>query len=387
MFELKLEDIFTQSSYEIALKKLKKSSFGFDNLAIDEICTVNFYEKLKDEILNLSYSPQPLRRVLIPKTDKNDFRKLAIPSLKDKLIQNILILELSNYFDKGFLNFSYAYRSGKSYVNAIYRLRDFLKIYPYIIKSDIKDFFENIDHEILMGILNNHIKDNRIIRLIELWVKNGIFSKFEYLYHRNGIHQGDVLSPLLSNIYLHQMDMFLYARGIDFVRYADDFVILSRSEEEAKKILIDLKVFLSTIKLSLNEDKTVIRDRTSEFMFLGINFKGEVLTIRDEKLSSIIKNISSKSKKKTIKESVDSLNSYIFHLKSINLKLLSENQRNRFMENFDEIITDLIRRFIKSTSKKILVGELVNLEFPFPLTNKLRKIKLFSYYKNAKNLG
>lgn len=175
MFELSLEEIFTQNAYDLALKRLKKSSLGLDGLSIDDICATSFYEDLKEEIFHLSYSPQPLKRAFMPKENKDELRKLAIPSLKDKFIQNILIFELSRYFDKGFSNCSYAYRSGKSYTNAIYRARDFLKTYTYVIKSDIKDFFENIDHNFLLEILNNHIKDSRITRLIELWIKNGIF--------------------------------------------------------------------------------------------------------------------------------------------------------------------------------------------------------------------
>ncbi|WP_172126951.1 CRISPR-associated endonuclease Cas1 [Campylobacter sp. RM16192] len=251
-------------------------------------------------------------------------------------------------------------------------------------KSDIKDFFETIDHNFLLDILNNHIKDSRITRLIELWIKNGIFSKFDYLSHTKGVHQGDVLSPLLSNIYLNQMDMFLHSKVIDFVRYADDFVILCRSKESAEQILAELKAFLSTIKLSINETKTAIHDQNSEFTFLGVNFKGSNLSISEEKRLSTLKKLSSQTRKPTIKESIENLNSYIFHLKSIKLKLLSLTQQDRLIKHFDETVTNLIRKFIKTTDKQTLVNELVNLEFPYPLTQQLKKSKLLSYYKNAK---
>lgn len=384
MFDLSLEEIFTQNAYDLALKRLKKSSLGLDGLRIDDICATSFYEDLKDEIFHLSYSPQPLKRAFMPKENKDELRKLAIPSLKDKFIQNILVSELSRYFDKGFSNCSYAYRSGKSYTNAIYRARDFLKTYTYAIKSDIKDFFENIDHNFLLEILNNHIKDSRITRLIELWIKNGIFSKFDYLPHQKGVHQGDVLSPLLSNIYLNQMDMFLHSKAIDFVRYADDFVIFSASKDNAEQILAELKAFLSTIKLSINEIKTAIYDQNTEFTFLGVNFKGSNLSISEEKLLSTLKKLSSQAKKPNIKESIENLNSYIFHLKSIKLKLLSLSQQDRLIRHFYETITNLIRKFIKTTDKRTLVDELINLEFPYPITLQLKKSKLLSYYKNAK---
>lgn len=125
MFDLNLEDIFTNSAFEYALKRLKCTALGLDGLSADDICTDVFYAELKDEIFNLSYSPQPLKRAFIPKENKDELRKLAIPSLKDKFAQNILARELSSHFDKNFSNRSYAYRSGKSYANAIFRARDF----------------------------------------------------------------------------------------------------------------------------------------------------------------------------------------------------------------------------------------------------------------------
>ena len=225
MFDLNLEDIFTKDTFDYALKRLKHTALGLDGLSIDDLCSEAFFAELKDEIFTLSYSPQPLKRAFIPKENKDELRKLAIPSLKDKFAQNILISELSGYFDKGFSNHSYAYRSGKSYSNAIFRARDFCLTHDFVLKTDIKDFFENINHEKLLEILRSNIKDTRIIRLIELWIKNGIFEHFDYTSHTKGVHQGDVLSPLLSNIYLDQMDKFLERSSIEFVRYADDFVL------------------------------------------------------------------------------------------------------------------------------------------------------------------
>lgn len=237
MFDLNLEDIFTAGAFEYALKRLKPTALGLDGLNAEDICSGEFYAELKSEIFSLSYSPQPLKRAFIPKEAKNELRKLAVPSLKDKFAQNILTRELSGYFDKSFSNRSYAYRSGKSYANAIFRARDFFQIYSFAVKTDIKDFFENIDHEKLLEILRSNIRDARIIRLIELWIKNGIFERFDYRAHVKGVHQGDVLSPLLSNIYLNQMDKFLEQSGTEFVRYADDFVMffVSYSRQEGTR--------------------------------------------------------------------------------------------------------------------------------------------------------
>ena len=384
MFDLSLEDIFTSSAFGYALKRLKHTSLGLDGLSADDICTDAFYAELKDEIFNLSYSPEPLKRAFIPKENKDELRKLAIPSLKDKFAQNILIGELSSYFDKGFSNRSYAYRTGKSYVNAVYRARDFFKTYDFVLKTDIKDFFENIDHEKLLEILRANIRDTRIVRLIELWINNGIFEHFDYRAHAKGVHQGDVLSPLLSNIYLNQMDKFLEQSGAEFVRYADDFVVFFTSQEASEQGLARLKDFLKTINLSLNEAKTSIHGKDSEFTFLGVNFKGANLSIGEAKFDRILAKLASSAKRPTISQSVENLNAYVHHLKAISLKLFSPPQNEIFGLRFDDVLTNLTRRFLKNTDKQTIADALSSVNFPYDLGKTAKKAKIISYYKNAK---
>ena len=384
MFDLSLEDIFTSSAFEYAVKRLKHTALGLDGLSLEDVCTDAFYAELKDEIFSFSYSPQPLKRAFIPKEDKDELRKLAIPSLKDKFAQNILIRELSDHFDKSFSNRSYAYRIGKSYPNAIYRARDFFKIYSFAVKSDIKDFFENIDHEKLLEILRANIRDARIIRLIELWIKNGIFDHFDYRAHAKGVHQGDVLSPLLSNIYLNQMDKFLENSGVEFVRYADDFVMFFTSRETAEQGLARLKDFLKIINLSINEAKTSIHGKDSELTFLGVNFKGSNLSIGEEKFERILSKLATSAKRPAARESVENLNAYVYHLKTISLKLFSPRQKDNFSLRFDEVMTNLTRKFLKSADKQTLADALSSVNFPYELGKTAKKAKILSYYKNAK---
>ena len=384
MFDLSLEDIFTAGAFECALKRLKRTALGLDGFNMEDVCSGEFYAELKSEIFSLSYSPQPLKRAFIPKEAKDELRKLAVPSLKDKFAQSILTRELSGYFDKSFSNRSYAYRNGKSYANAIYRARDFFQIFSFAVKTDIKDFFENIDHEKLLEILRANIRDARIIRLIELWIKNGIFERFDYRAHTKGVHQGDVLSPLLSNIYLNQMDKFLENSGVEFVRYADDFVMFFVSYEAAERGLARLKDFLKTIGLSLNEAKTSIHGKDSEFAFLGVSFKGANLSIGEEKFKRILAKLASAAKKQAISQSVENLNAYVYHLKAISLKLFSPSQKDSFGLHFDEVVTNLIRRFLKTVDKRALAEALTNLSFPYELGKTARKAKILSCYKNAK---
>ncbi|MCD8213814.1 MAG: CRISPR-associated endonuclease Cas1, partial [Campylobacter sp.] len=222
------------------------------------------------------------------------------------------------------------------------------------------------------------------IRLIELWIKNGIFSKFEYLKHTKGVHQGDILSPLLSNIYLDQMDKYLHAASVDFVRYADDFVMFASSKDQAELILSNLRKFLTTIKLSLNESKTAVFDRNSKFNFLGASFLDACLLIDDEKFDKILKKLSSQAAHADIKDNIVAVNSYVAHLRNIDLSLFSPAQQNIFSLKFDETMTKIVRKVLKTADKKSIADALSDLDFPYPLTNKLKKEKLFSYYKNAK---
>lgn len=265
-----------------------------------------------------------------------------------------------------------------------FALAIFFKIFSFAVKTDIKDFFENIDHEKLLEILRANIRDARIIRLIELWIKNGIFERFDYRAHAKGVHQGDVLSPLLSNIYLNQMDKFLENSGVEFVRYADDFVMFFVSYEAAKRGLARLKDFLKTISLSLNEAKTSIHGKDSEFAFLGVSFKGANLSIGEEKFKRILAKLASSAKKQAISQSVENLNAYVYHLKAISLKLFSPSQKDRFCLHFGEVITSLIRRFLKTSDKRTLAEALTNLSFPYELGKTARKAKILTYFKNAK---
>lgn len=331
MFNQALEEIFTYENLEKSYNKLKNTSLGLDELSLKDIKEQSYLQNIKEQILSNSYTPEPLKEVKIPKNKSGSFRTLAIPSLKDKLVQLCLSYHLNLYFDKLFSNKSYAYRPDKSYKNAIFRARDFLKTYKITLKTDIKDFFDSLDHELLMQILNSHIKDKNIINLLEIWIKNGAFLKHTYDKQKIGVHQGDVLSPLLSNIYLDYMDKYLESKNIDFVRYADDFVVFFNQEKEANAFKNELEIFLESIKLKLNLEKTKICDKNSSFTFLGVYFTGENLSISEKKFQKVLNKLSSNIKiSKNLNELVLNLNSYTIHLKSLNFKLFSESQTSKF---------------------------------------------------------
>ena len=180
------------------------------------------------------------------------------------------------------------------------------------------------------------------------------------------------------------MDKFLEHSSIEFVRYADDFVLFFSSREACEQALARLKNFLATINLSLNEAKTSFHDKDSEFTFLGVNFRSHELSIGDDKFTHILSKLTSSSKKPDIAQSVEGINAYISHLKTISLKLFSPAQKDSFCLHFDEVLTNLTRKFLKSIDKHTLAEALSNLNFPFELSHSIKKAKILSYYKNAK---
>ena len=240
MYNKTLEQIITKTNLINAYEQISKNSSGLDEVGFKEF-EKNLSKNINiliDDILNGKYTPEPIKKIEIKKEQSNELRPIGLSSIKDKIIQRVLYNELNDYFDKTFSNKSYAYRKNKSTIKAINRVTQYIqeKNY-YILKTDIDNFFETINHDKLLIILDKQISDKKIIRLISLFLQTGGFKEFNFYEHELGVHQGDILSPLLSNIYLDTMDRWLDKFNIPFIRYADDFVILAPKE----KIIINIK--------------------------------------------------------------------------------------------------------------------------------------------------
>jgi len=317
MYDKKLKEIFTIENLKKAKDSINTKSIGIDNKTLENIDL----KKLQLEVLSFKYIPEPLKKFEIKK-ENNKTRPLSIASLKDKIVQKVLADELDYYFDKKFSNKNYGYRKNKGTLKAINRVKDYLKRgYFCIYKSDIDNFFESIDHNILLNIL--HLELNKeIIKLISLFIKNGLFKQFEYLSHEIGVHQGDILSPLLSNIYLNQMDKFLEREEIEFVRFADDFVLFFRNCNEAEEKITKLQKFLKTISLNLNKDKSYFANIKKGFDFLGIYFQNKELKIENKRFNKQLLSLHKLSKEKLtfkeyickLKQKIDGLNRYYFKI-------------------------------------------------------------------------
>jgi RNA-directed DNA polymerase len=221
------------------------------------------------------YEPQAIRRTYIPKPGSDEQRPLGIPTVRDRVVQGAVRHVIEPIFEKEFAAHSYGFRPGRGCKDALWRVEELLKKgYVYVVDADLKSYFDSIPHERLMSRLRERIGDGRILGLIAAFLKADIMDGLKEWEPEAGAPQGAVLSPLLSNIYLNPLDHLMAAQGYQMVRYADDFVILCRSQAEAEQALTFVRQWCEAEGLALNSDKTEIVDvRTGGFDFLGYHFQ------------------------------------------------------------------------------------------------------------------
>ena len=292
MFTTPLEDIFTFQNLKSAFADISSKAIGLDEMSV-KVFKEDLQENLSNlakSVINGSYTPEPLKHIKIKKSAVDEFRPVGIGALKDKIVQKTLALELSSYFEKHFSDKSYAYRPHRGSLRAVKRVKDFLQRgYIWVYRSDIANFFEKISHDKLLSLLLQQISDERIVALIDLYIKNGSFQRYKYLEHFEGIHQGDPLSPLLSNIYLNQFDWFMENNDISFVRFGDDFILLAHSQKELEAEVAKVKKFITSLSLSLNENKSYTSHAIKNgFDFLGVRFDGWELSISKDRIDNAI---------------------------------------------------------------------------------------------------
>ena len=295
----------------------KKAHGGVDGLTIknyeDDI--QNNLKNLSQELVSDKYIPEPYLRIYLKKSN-NEKRPIGLPTIKDKIVQMAVRNAIEPIFNPEFLDCSYAYRPRKGHRKAIHRVEHYLKTgHVWVANCDIDNFFDTVDHSILLKQLEEKITDSKILRLIGLWLKIGIVQDGTYKSIQMGIPQGGIISPLLSNIYLHPFDKFLVFSGFHPVRYADDFVILEKHKKRAIEGFRESKKFLETeLKLKINPPEKPYSHIKSGFVFLGIQFRGYKRLISEKKFNkaiSKIENIESEIHTKSFGEIIDDINEKI----------------------------------------------------------------------------
>ena len=355
MFTKPLEYIALPSELKRSFEEISKNSLGIDDVSFSEFAEnlQTNLQKLSTAITTGTYAPEPLETIEIEKIGSDEKRKIALSAIKDKIVQQLLYTHLNPYYDKLFSNKSYAYRPEKSTLKALNRVSHFLNQgLRIVVKTDIDNFFDTIDHAMLLKLLKQEIQDNSLIRLISLLIQTGTFKSLDYNEHSLGVHQGDILSPLLSNIYLNEMDQWLEKYNITFVRYADDFVLLFHSFNEAKGTLQELKKFLKTLNLSLEETKTKIVHIKDGFEFLGVRFEGKQRSVVNERFQKSLSKIHMLgNNKQPFYSFVEDLNNYLMTLKNYYLKLI-ENNTVQIKQLQDAVIESASQKVYKSKSAK-----------------------------------
>lgn len=257
----------------------KRGCAGVDTVTLSKFAK-NLREnlfKLQAALLDGTYKPLPVRRVFIPKKDGGR-RPLGIPTVRDRVAQQAVYQVIGPIWDPEMEEVSFAYRPGRSVgkaVKAITKLRD--RGYEWVVDADINDYFENIDHKMLMDMVATKISDKHILRLVDMWLKAQVLDGKRLTEHLKGTPQGGVISPLLANIYLDYMDKKLLADGYKLVRYADDFVVLCSNKASASRAVKRVEEVLSDLKLELKAEKTRITSFGDGFEFLGNVFAGKLV--------------------------------------------------------------------------------------------------------------
>lgn len=232
---------------------------------------------LHQQLADRSYRPLAVRRTHIRKPGSKELRPLGIPCVRDRIAQTAFKLVLEPVFEVTFADCSYGFRPGCSCKDALREVDQLLKAgYRYVVDADIQGFFDNLDHSILMNRVRQRISDGTVLEYLHRFLKQGIMDDLRYWEPEEGTPQGSVISPLLANVFLNEFDHFLCERGYRLVRYADDFVILCSSAEEAQSGLHLVQDWMETNKLTLHPTKTHIanlHESGGEFSFLGYRFK------------------------------------------------------------------------------------------------------------------
>ena len=271
-----IEKVLSKDNLNEAYKQVvrNKGASGIDEMTCEEVkdyLKVNG-DKLINQILNREYQPLPVRRVEIPKPN-GGIRKLGVPIVVDRIIQQALVQVLTPMFEPTFSEYSYGFRPNRRCQNAIDRTLELINEgYEWIVDLDLEKFFDNVPHDKLIRIIDNEVKDSDITSLIMKYLKVGVMVNGKFEKTEVGTPQGGNLSPLLSNIYLTLLDKELETRGLHFARYADDCVIFVRTENSAKRVIHTITSFIENkLKLKVNATKTHIT-RPNNLKYLGFSF-------------------------------------------------------------------------------------------------------------------
>jgi RNA-directed DNA polymerase len=271
-----IEEVCERENCKQALKRVKanKGSPGADGMTVQELSEYlkEHWPAIREQLLSGTYKPQPVKRVEIPKPD-GGVRKLGIPTVLDRFIQQAVMQVLQRKWDGTFSEHSYGFRPGRSAHQAVEKAQQYIaEGYRWVVDLDLEKFFDRVNHDRLMAKLAERISDKRMLRLIRAFLTAGVMENGLVGPVDEGTPQGGPLSPLLSNIVLDELDRELEQRGLRFARYADDSNIYVHSRRAGERVMASITRFLSQrLKLPVNQQKSAVA-RPWERKFLGFSF-------------------------------------------------------------------------------------------------------------------
>lgn len=257
-----LKQILSRDNLNGAYKKVKsnRGTGGVDRMSVDELLPYLREHRLDllQQIRNGKYKPQPVRRVEIPKEEKGKFRKLGIPTVVDRMIQQAITQVLVPIYEPQFSDSSFGFRPQRGAHDALKQCQAYAdEGYVYVVDMDLEKFFDNVCQSKLIEVLSRSVKDGRVISLIHQYLHAGVIRHGMFERSEQGVPQGGPLSPLLSNIMLNELDKELERRGHKFVRYADDCMILCKSRRSAERTLESITRYIEKkLFLKVNRNKT-----------------------------------------------------------------------------------------------------------------------------------
>ena len=319
-----LEAILYKDNLNRAYKRVKanKGAAGIDGMSVEEALPYlrEHKKELLDRIYRGKYTPSPVRRIEIPKPD-GGVRKLGIPTVIDRIIQQAIAQQLMPIYEPLFIETSYGYRPNKSAKDAILKVKEYAEQgYTFAVTLDLSKYFDTLNHEKLINLLRKEVKDERVIQLIKWYLKSGVMENGVVMETEEGSPQGGNLSPLLANVYLNEFDQEFTKRGVPCIRYADDIVLLAKSKRASERLLESSTKYLEeTLKLTVNREKsrTVSVFAIRNFKFLGFalgrNGRGIYVRVHPKswkKFKSKLKDLSSRRSVQSIKPSLERIKVY-----------------------------------------------------------------------------
>lgn len=316
-----MDKVYSKPNLRAAFDRVKANagSAGVDHqtIAMFETRLDENLERLAHELKDGTYRPRPVRRAWIPKPGKpKEKRPLGIPAVRDRVVQTALRNVLEPIFERDFAEQSYGFRPGRGCKDALRRVDALLKAgYTHVVDADLKQYFDTIPWGQLIARVKEKVSDSRAVALLDAYMRAAVMDGLDRWDPEEGTPQGAVISPLLSNIYLDPLDKLVAADGHAMVRYADDFIILCRTPEEAAAALRTAQDWTATAGLTLHPEKTRIVDaRTDSFEFLGYRFAPDGRWPRNRslrKLKDTVRRRTRRTSGESLAEIIRSLNSVL----------------------------------------------------------------------------